>query len=137
MFSCYCCSAAKLCLFCNPMDCSLPRSSVHRIALQEYWRGLPFPSPGDLPTPGIEPESPAWQADSLPTELSGKPLMSFKSLYLGVMLKQRRTLWSLSLMPSAFLLSMEKLWPKSKFNQRNGNRQKQRKTGKGDHIKIV
>ena len=32
---------------------------------QEYWSGLPFPSPGDLPDPGIEPESPAWQADSL------------------------------------------------------------------------
>ena len=33
---------------------------------QEYWSGLPFPSPGDLPDPGIEPVSPAWQADSLP-----------------------------------------------------------------------
>ena len=39
---------------------------------QEYWRGLSFPSPGDLPNPGIEPQSPALQADSLPTELSGK-----------------------------------------------------------------
>ena len=36
---------------------------------QEYWSGLPFPSPGDLPDPGIEPRSPALQADSLPTEL--------------------------------------------------------------------
>ena len=35
--------------------------------------GLPFPSPGDLPNPGIEPGSPALQADSLPTELPGKP----------------------------------------------------------------
>ena len=34
---------------------------------QEYWSGLPFPSPGDLPSPGIEPGSPALQADSLPT----------------------------------------------------------------------
>ena len=33
---------------------------------QEYWSGLPFPSPGDLPDPGIEPGSPAWQADPLP-----------------------------------------------------------------------
>ena len=38
---------------------------------QEYWGGLPFPSPRDLPDPGIEPESPALQADSLPTELRG------------------------------------------------------------------
>ena len=36
---------------------------------QEYRSGLPFPSPGDLPNPGIEPKSPALQADSLPTEL--------------------------------------------------------------------
>ena len=40
---------------------------------QEYWSGLPFPSPGDLPNPGIEPGSPASQADSLLSELPGKP----------------------------------------------------------------
>ena len=39
----------------------------------EYWSGWPFPSPGDLPNPGIEPRSPALQVDSLPTELWGKP----------------------------------------------------------------
>ena len=42
----------------------------------DYWSGLPFPSPGDLPTPGIEPKSPvspALQADSLPAEPPGKP----------------------------------------------------------------
>ena len=39
---------------------------------QEYWSGLPFPSPGDLPDSGIEPRSPALQADSLLTELQGK-----------------------------------------------------------------
>ena len=36
---------------------------------QEYWSGLPFPFPGDLPDPGIKPRSPALQADHLPTEL--------------------------------------------------------------------
>ena len=40
---------------------------------QEYWSGLPFPPPGDLPDPGIEPTSPALQADSLPSEPLGKP----------------------------------------------------------------
>ena len=40
---------------------------------QEYWSGLPFPSPGDLSNPGIEPGSSASQSDSLPTELQGKP----------------------------------------------------------------
>ena len=39
-----------------------------RFSRQGYWSGLPFPSPGDLPNPGIEPGSPALQADSLPTE---------------------------------------------------------------------
>ena len=43
---------------CDPMDCSLPGSSVHGISRQEYWSGLPFPSPGGLPNPGIEPGSP-------------------------------------------------------------------------------
>ena len=47
---------------------------------QEYWSELPFPSPGDLPNPGIEPRSPALQADSLPTELPGKPEQQWDSL---------------------------------------------------------
>ena len=38
---------------------------------QEYWSGLPFPSPGDLPDPGIEPRSPVLQMDSLPSEPPG------------------------------------------------------------------
>ena len=41
---------------------------------QEYWSQLPFPSPGDLPEPGIEPGSPVLQADALPSEPPGKPL---------------------------------------------------------------
>ena len=40
---------------------------------QEYWSGLPFPFPGDLPDPGIEPSSPILQADALPSEPPGKP----------------------------------------------------------------
>ena len=39
----------------------------------EHWSGQPFPSPGDLPNPGIEPRSPVLQADSLPSEPPGKP----------------------------------------------------------------
>ena len=41
---------------------------------QEYWNGLPFPSPGDLPDPGIEPRSPALQTDALPSEPPRKPI---------------------------------------------------------------
>ena len=40
---------------------------------QEYWSGLPFPSPGDLPHPGIQPGSATLQADALPSEPPGKP----------------------------------------------------------------
>ena len=63
---------------CDPMDCSLPSSSVHGFFRQEYWSGLPFPPPEHLPDPGIKPvspASPALQADSLPTEPPGKPLV--------------------------------------------------------------
>ena len=42
---------------------------------QEYWSGLPFPSPGDLPDPGIEPRSPSLQADALPSEPPGKAVV--------------------------------------------------------------
>ena len=58
---------------CNPMDCSLPGFFVHGIFQQEYWSRLPFPSPGDLPDPGIEPRSPTIQAGTLPSEPPGKP----------------------------------------------------------------
>ena len=57
---------------CNLMDCSLPGSSKG-FPRQEYWSGLPFPSPGDLPDPGMEPTSPALQVDALLLEPSGKP----------------------------------------------------------------
>ena len=42
---------------------------------KKYWSGLPFPSPGGLPDQGIEPVSPALQADSLPSEPPGKPFL--------------------------------------------------------------
>ena len=54
---------------------------------QEYWTGLPFPSPGDLPNPGIEPRSPALQGDALTSELPGK-----KFFVLSISLKNTRPL---------------------------------------------
>ena len=50
---------------------------------QEYWSGLPFPSPEDLPKPGIEPKSPMLQADSLPSESLGKPDYGVAGVYWG------------------------------------------------------
>ena len=73
----------------EPIDCSLPGSSVHGIlhqgswifstqgsmafSRQDYWSGVLFPSPKDSPNPGIKPWSPALQADSLPSEPQGSP----------------------------------------------------------------
>ena len=90
------CSYAQSCLtLCDPMDCSLPGSSAHGIfqartlgtvvcqaplsiglSRQELWSELPCPHPRDLPNPGIEPGSPALEADSLPPEPPGKPYIS-------------------------------------------------------------
>ena len=55
------------------MDYSLLGSSVHGILQVSILKGLPFSSPGDIPNPGIEPRSPALQADSSPSEPPGKP----------------------------------------------------------------
>ena len=69
---------AQLCpTLCNSVDCRLPGSSIHGIFRQQYWSGLPFPSPGDLPNLGIEPGSPTLQVDSLPSEPPGKPTVVF------------------------------------------------------------
>ena len=65
-----------------PVLCKLMDSVAHQAPLfmefsrQEYWSGLPFPSPGYLLNPGIEPRSSALQVDSLPCEPPGKPSMS-------------------------------------------------------------
>ena len=57
---CTCLSAQLLQLrptLCDSMNCSPPDSSVHGFSRQEYWRGLPYSPPGDLPNPGMEPKS--------------------------------------------------------------------------------
>ena len=70
--ACGCCSVTKSCPTLSglqPARLLCPWDSPR----QEYWSGFPFPSPGDLLDPGIEPRSPASQADSLPSEPLGKP----------------------------------------------------------------
>ena len=57
------------------MDCSQQAPLSMRLYRQEYWSGLPFPSPGDRSDPGIKPGSPVFQADSLLSEPPGKPLV--------------------------------------------------------------
>ena len=63
-----------------------------------YWSGLPNPSPPDLPGPGIELGSPALQGDSLPTELSGKPLVQWSHLqYSEYDINIERQFWEVAL----------------------------------------
>ena len=68
-----------MCLLSHVQFSVTPCTVAHQAPLsvgfsrQDYSSGLPFPSPGDLPNPGIKPGSPALQADSLPPEPSGKP----------------------------------------------------------------
>ena len=52
---------------------------------QEYWSRLPFPFPEDLLNLGIEPTSPAWQADSLPSEPPGKPTMNYRKEHFHIL----------------------------------------------------
>ena len=77
-----------------------PMTVAHQFPLsmefsrQEYWSELPFPSPGDLPNPGIKPRSLTLQADSLPAELQGKPKntgVGSLSILQGIFLTQEST----------------------------------------------
>ena len=60
-------------LFVTPWTVARQAPLSMEFSRQEYWSGLPFPSPGDLPKPVIELGSPALQGGSLPSELPGKP----------------------------------------------------------------
>ena len=87
------CLVAKLCpTLCDPMDCSLTVSCPWGFSRQEYWSGLPCLPPGDLHNPGIELRSPSLQADSLLSELPGKPMntgVGSLSLLQGIFPTQR------------------------------------------------
>ena len=61
-------------LFATPWTVAYQAPPSRGFSRQEYWSGLPFPSPGDLPDPGIEPRSPALEADALTSEPPGKPI---------------------------------------------------------------
>ena len=65
-------SLSHIRLFATPLTVAYQALPSMGFSRQEYWSGLPFPSPGDLPDPGIEPGSPALQADALPSEPPGK-----------------------------------------------------------------
>ena len=97
-------------LFSTPWTIAHQAPPSMGFSRQEYWSGLPFPSPGDLPEPGIEPRSPALQADTLTSEPPGKT--------------QWRTVISLiyTLFTATFILQQhcsvtgtEIIWPANRF----------------------
>ena len=63
---------SRVWLFATPWTVAHQAPPPMGFSRQEYWSGLPFPSPGDLPNPGIKPGSPALQTDALPSEPPGK-----------------------------------------------------------------
>ena len=71
-------------LFVTPWTVAYQAPLSMGFSRQGYWSGLPFPSPGDLPDPGIKPRSPALQADALPSEPPGKPLSKFSIAYIVI-----------------------------------------------------
>ena len=75
------CEVAQSCpTLCDPVDCIAHEAPPSMgFSRQEYWSGLPFLSPGDFPDPGIEPRSPALQADALTSEPLNKLLANSKT----------------------------------------------------------
>ena len=66
-------SLGRIQLFVTPWTVAHQAPLSIGFSRQAYWSGLPFPSPGDLPNPGVEPRSPALQSDSLPLSHLGSP----------------------------------------------------------------
>ena len=81
-------SLSRVRLFVTPWTVALQAPLSMGFSRQEYWSGLPFPSPGDLPNPGIGPGSPTLQADALPSEPPGS--IGVHKLNLGKYITQQK-----------------------------------------------
>ena len=79
-----CESLSCIWFFATPWTVAIQASLSMEFSRQEYWSGLPFPSPEELPNPGVEPWSPASQADSLSSALQGTPSKSLSHVWLFV-----------------------------------------------------
>ena len=77
-------SLSRVWLFATPWTVAYQAPPSMGFSKQEYWSGLPFPSPGDLSDPGIEPGFPALQANALTSEPPGKPQWKTKGAYIWV-----------------------------------------------------
>ena len=95
MLTTYLCPA-----LCDPVDCSLPGSSVHGILQSRILEWVAILFPRGLPDPGIEPCSPALQADSLPSEPPGKPLFGTRLLIIAIFYDYSNNLVTTPVAPS-------------------------------------
>ena len=87
------CLVSKSCpTLCNPMDLACQAPLSMGFPRQEYWSGLPFPSPGDLPDPGIEPGLPHCRQTLYPLSQQGSPGKYWGSLITDVSLSEQREL---------------------------------------------
>ena len=94
-------SLSRVWLFATPWTVAYQASLSMGFSRQEYWSGLPFPSPGDLPDPGNEPGFPALEADALTSEPPGKPnsvreTLIFSELLRKTSLKKEHLSWDLN-----------------------------------------
>ena len=74
-------SLSRVQLFATPWTVAYQAAPSMGYSRQEYWSGVPFPSPGDLPDPGIEPGSRALEADALTSEPPGKVTCVLSAYY--------------------------------------------------------
>ena len=84
--------APRSCLFETPWTVAPQAPLSMGFPRQDYWSGLPYPPPGYLPNPGIEPGFPALQADSLSPEPPGKPLQIERGFFIPLWQPVRRTI---------------------------------------------
>ena len=103
-------SLSRVRLFATPWTVTYQAPPSMGFSRQEYWSGLPFPSAGDLPDPGIEAGSPALQADALTSEAPGKPPFWIQ------VIKREMKVWInnisrlISLTHPIFLCSLSLIW---------------------------
>ena len=77
-------SLSSVQLFVTPWTIAYQAPPSMGFFRQEYWSGLPFPSPGDFPNPGIEPGSPALQTDVLPSETTRETMKVLRLILIGL-----------------------------------------------------
>ena len=115
-------SLSRAQLFATPWTIAYQAPPSMGFSRQQYWSGLPFPSPGDLPDPGIEPGSPGFQADTLTSEPPGKSLNCTTHSWIVALLRWRGLSNSMSYAVQGHLSrwdmvgSSDKMWSTVKEN---------------------